>query len=85
MFPFAEMDAMKFKQIAQSMEKDLGVQCKVPADEPPMGASPMFDRSFPGKSQTDLQALQSVSCGLQEPFAERRHHPALARVVGCPQ
>ena len=52
---FAEMDAMKFKQIAQSMEKAFGVQRKVPAAEPPMGTSPIFDKFSPGKPQPTLQ------------------------------
>jgi len=52
---FAEMDAMKFKQIAASMEKAFGVQRKVPAVEPPMGTSPIFDKFSPGKPQPTMQ------------------------------
>lgn len=48
---FAEMDAMKFKQIAASMEKAFGVQRKVPAAEIPMGTSPVFDQFSPGIPQ----------------------------------
>jgi chemotaxis protein MotB len=48
---FAEMDAMKFKQIAASMEKAFGVQRKVPAAEIPMGTSPVFDKFSPGIPQ----------------------------------
>lgn len=48
---FAEMDAMKFKQIAASMEKAFGVQRKVPATEIPMGTSPVFDKFSPGIPQ----------------------------------
>jgi chemotaxis protein MotB len=48
---FAEMDAMKFKQIAGEMSKAFGVQRDVPAIEPPMGTSPIFDRFSPGVPQ----------------------------------
>ncbi len=48
---FAEIDAMKFKQIAQSLEQAFGVQRKVPALEPPMGTSPVFDKFSPGKPE----------------------------------
>lgn len=45
---FAEMDATKFKQIAEQMEKAFGVQRTVPASETPMGTSPIFDKFSPG-------------------------------------
>lgn len=48
---FAEMDAMKFKQIAGEMSKAFGVQREVPAIEPPMGTSPIFDKFSPGTPQ----------------------------------
>jgi len=48
---FAEIDATKFKQIAQSLEQAFGVQRKVPALEPPMGTSPIFDKFSPGKPE----------------------------------
>lgn len=48
---FAEMDAMKFKEIASEMSKAFGVQRDVPAFEPPMGTSPIFDKFSPGVPQ----------------------------------
>lgn len=45
---FAEIDAMKFKQISQSLEQAFGVQREVPALEIPMGTSPIFDKFSPG-------------------------------------
>lgn len=56
---FAETDATKFKRIADSMEKAFGVQRKVPATEPPMGTSPIFDKFSPGIPQpTPIENLQ---------------------------
>lgn len=45
---FAEMDAMKFKQIAGELAKAFGVQREVPAIESPMGTTPIFDKFSPG-------------------------------------
>ena len=45
---FAEIDAIKFRQIAQSLEQAFGVQREVPAVEPPMGTSIIFDQFSPG-------------------------------------
>ncbi|CAM5328268.1 MULTISPECIES: flagellar motor protein MotB [unclassified Thauera] len=45
---FAEMDAMKFKQIAGELTKAFGVQRDVPAIESPMGTTPIFDKFSPG-------------------------------------
>ncbi|PTD97042.1 MotB family protein [Pseudothauera lacus] len=48
---FAEMDAIKFKEIATQMAKAFGVQREVPAIEIPMGTSPIFDKFSPGTPQ----------------------------------
>ncbi len=45
---FSEMDAIKFREIASEMAKAFGVQREVPAFEPPMGTSPIFDQFSPG-------------------------------------
>lgn len=60
---FAEMDATKFKQIAQSLEKAFGVQREVPAISPPMGTSPIFDKFSPGKPEPTVldQVKQQTS------------------------
>lgn len=56
---FAEMDATKFKQIAQEMEKAFGVQRKVPAAEVPMGTTPIFSHFSPGVPKpTPLDKVQ---------------------------
>ncbi len=48
---FAEMDAIKFREIATEMQKAFGVQRDVPAIDPPMGTSPIFDKFSPGIPQ----------------------------------
>lgn len=48
---FAEMDAIKFKQIASEMRTAFGVQREVQAIDVPMGTSPIFDKFSPGIPQ----------------------------------
>lgn len=48
---FAEIDATRFKQIADSLEQAFGVQREVPVMEIPMGTSPVFDKFSPGTPQ----------------------------------
>lgn len=48
---FAEMDAIRFKEISTEMAAAFGVQRDVPAFEPPMGTSPIFDKFSPGVPQ----------------------------------
>ncbi|MCL5041903.1 MAG: flagellar motor protein MotB [Gammaproteobacteria bacterium] len=44
---FSEIDAMRFKQIAGSLQAAFGVQRDVPAVDIPMGTSPIFDDFSP--------------------------------------
>ena len=68
---FSEIDAMKFKQIAQEMSKAFGVQREVPAMEIPQGTSPVFDHFSPGKPDpTDLEEVRQ-STTEKEPFLDR--------------
>ncbi|MGP4843656.1 flagellar motor protein MotB [Marinobacter sp. 1Y8] len=48
---FSEIDASKFKQIADELSKAFGVQRDVPALEIPMGTSPVFDHFSAGKPE----------------------------------
>lgn len=48
---FAEIDASKFKQIADELSKAFGVQRDVPALEVPMGTSPVFDHFSAAKPE----------------------------------
>ncbi|MFW5823483.1 MAG: flagellar motor protein MotB, partial [Marinobacter sp.] len=68
---FSEIDAMKFKQIAQEMAKAFGVQREIPAVEIPQGTSPVFQHFSPGKPDpTDLDEVRQ-STTRKEPFLER--------------
>ncbi|WP_372973013.1 MotB family protein [Marinobacter sp.] len=68
---FSEIDAMKFKQIAQEMAKAFGVQREIPAVEIPQGTSPVFQHFTPGKPDpTDLDEVRQ-STTRKEPFLER--------------
>ena len=48
---FSEIEANKFKQIAEEMAKAFGVQREVPALETPKGTTPVFDNFSPGKPE----------------------------------
>lgn len=64
---FAEIDATRFKQIAQSLEQAFGVQRQVPALEIPMGTSPIFDRFSPGTPQPTLLDEVRQTTSQQDP------------------
>lgn len=56
---FAEIDAMKFKQVVESMEKAFGVQRDVVAEEIPMGTSIIAQEFSPGEPRpTPLNVVQ---------------------------
>jgi len=68
---FSEIDAMKFKQIAQEMAKAFGVQREIPAVEIPQGTSPVFQHFTPGKPEpTDLDEIRQ-SMPQKDPFLDR--------------
>lgn len=73
---FAEIDAMKFKQIAKSLEQAFGVQREVPALEPPMGTSPVFDKFSPGKPEPTV--LDQVKQQTSQDDPKLRTHTAEA-------
>ncbi len=52
---FAEMDAAKFKQVAESLEKAFGVQREVMVIDKPMGTSPDLTHFSPGKPEPTSQ------------------------------
>jgi len=52
---FAEMDALKFKQVAESLERAFGVQREVKVIEVPMGTSPDLTHFSPGKPEPTSQ------------------------------
>jgi len=71
---FAEIDATKFKQIAQSLEQAFGVQREVPAMEIPMGTSPVFDHFSPGRPEPTL--LDQVRQQTQQDDPRLKTHTA---------
>lgn len=75
---FAEMDAIRFKEIATEMQKAFGVQRDVPAIDPPMGTSPIFDKFSPGIPQPT--PIDSVKQQTSEQRPELRTFTSDARV-----
>ncbi|MFC4258413.1 MotB family protein [Marinobacter lacisalsi] len=68
---FSEIDAMKFKQIAQEMSKAFGVQREIPSVDIPQGTSPVFQHFTPGKPEpTDLDEIRQSTPEV-EPFLDR--------------
>ena len=56
---FAEIDALKFKEVVKSMEKAFGVQREIPAHEIPMGTSIIAQEFSPGEPKpTPLNTVQ---------------------------
>jgi len=60
---FSEIDASKFKQIADELSKAFGVQRDVAALDIPMGTSPIFDHFSPAKPEPTVlnEIRQSTS------------------------
>jgi len=52
---FAEIDLIRFKQLAGQMAEAFGVQRQVPAETIPMGTSAVFDRFSPAEPQPTLR------------------------------
>lgn len=77
---FAEMDATKFKQIAQSLEKAFGVQRQVAADQIPMGTSPVFDKFSPGKPEPTVLDEVRQQTSQQDPRLATHSAEALQQV-----
>ena len=68
---FSEIDAMKFKQIAEEMSKAFGVQREVASVDIPQGTSPVFRHFTPGKPEpTDLDEVRQSTTEV-EPFLDR--------------
>ncbi|WP_249976407.1 MotB family protein [Vreelandella olivaria] len=52
---FAEIDLIRFKQLAGEMAEAFGVQRQVPAEVIPMGTSAVFDRFSPARPEPTLR------------------------------
>jgi chemotaxis protein MotB len=57
---FSELDAQKFKEIAGELSNAFGVQREVPADDLPMGSSPVFPNVTAGTGR-DGSAMAALS------------------------
>lgn len=65
---FAEMEAMKFKQISGSMKEAFGVQREIHAKESPKGTSIIAQEFSPGKpTPTPIKTVQQVTTQDQKP------------------
>ncbi len=64
---FAEIDLIRFKQLAGEMAEAFGVQRQVPADVIPMGTSPIFDRFSPAEPEPTLRDEVRQSTVLERP------------------
>lgn len=59
---FSEMDAQKFKAMAGELSKAFGVQREVPANDPPMGSSPIFSNPTAGRPESSTgSALDALT------------------------
>lgn len=93
---FSEIDASKFKQIADELSKAFGVQRDVPALEIPKGTTPVFDHFSAGKPEptvlnevrqqttTDKPELETNTSATPADISTQevnRHFQALQRVL----
>lgn len=67
---FAEIDVIRFKQLAGQMSEAFGVQRDVPADVIPMGTSAVFDKFSPGKPEMTLREEVRQTTSLERPRLE---------------
>ena len=65
---FSEMDVLKFKQIAGSMQYAFGVQNRIEVEDIPRGTSVVAQEFRPGRpTPTPLEALQQITTDLTQP------------------
>lgn len=65
---FSEMDVLKFKQIAGSMQYAFGVQNRIEAEDIPRGTSVIAQEFRPGRpTPTPIETIQQVTDDLTQP------------------
>ena len=65
---FSEMDVLKFKQIAGSMQYAFGVQNRIEVEDIPRGTSVVAQEFRPGRpTPTPLETIQQVTADLTQP------------------
>ncbi|TBW55917.1 type VI secretion system protein TssL [Marinobacter halodurans] len=67
---FSEIDANKFKQIADELAKAFGVQRDVPAMEIPKGTTPVFDHFSAGKPEPTVLNVVRQQTSTDQPELE---------------
>jgi len=67
---FASMDAMKFKQVAESLEKAFGVQRETTDLDIPLGTSPDLKHFAPGKPEETTAETVKQDTADDKPFLE---------------
>ncbi|WP_255774884.1 flagellar motor protein MotB [Halomonas alkalisoli] len=77
---FAEIDLIRFKQLAGEMKKAFGVQRQVPAEVIPMGTSAVFDRFSPAEPEPTLRDEVRQITSLERPRHDTHREQVRARV-----
>ncbi len=77
---FAEIDLIRFKQLAGEMSEAFGVQRQVPAEMIPMGTSAVFDRFSPAEPEPTLRDEVRQSTTLEQIRHNTHRQQVRARV-----
>jgi chemotaxis protein MotB len=72
---FAEVDAQRFKKMAESMKDAFGVQREIPAIEVVKGTSVIMQEYSPGKPEpSPIQELRQMTSEMERDFLQREEH-----------
>lgn len=82
LFSFSELDAMKFKMVAKSMEHAFGVQRSIPLPDIPMGTSVIAEHYSPGTpSPTLLRVMRQETTDDTQRFLQTCNSLEQARTL----
>ncbi|MEW8626134.1 MAG: flagellar motor protein MotB [Candidatus Thiodiazotropha sp.] len=74
---FAEVDAQRFKKMAESMKDAFGVQREVPAVEIVKGTSVIMQEFSPGKPEpSPIEDIRQITSDLEQEHLDREDHDA---------
>ncbi|MCG7984181.1 MAG: type VI secretion system protein TssL, long form [Candidatus Thiodiazotropha lotti] len=74
---FAEVDAQRFKKMAESMKDAFGVQREIPAVEIVKGTSVIMQEFSPGKPEpSPIEDIRQITSDLEQEFLERESQDA---------
>jgi chemotaxis protein MotB len=72
---FAEVDAQRFKKMAESMKDAFGVQREIPVIEVVKGTSVIMQEYSPGKPEpSPIQELRQMTSEMERDFLQREEH-----------